>query len=353
MVLLARMGIGQTLNNERLDYLIAKTISKHNIPSMVVAVVKPDTIWYGIQGNTRVDTNKKVQLTDKYHIGSNTKAFTSFLAFQAIEDHKISIDTKFLDLYPNFKAVRSEYKEITLSDLLSHNARLRPYTNGKEFQELPELNGSISDKRYEFAQHILNQKPVGKGVYSNAGYVLAAMMLEKVYHLPFESILKNAMDEMGLEVFFGFPNKQDINYPWGHLMEHKKQVSLSPKHEYKLEDYMLPAGDLSINILDYATFIKKHLNGVLGNDSTLKKESYEKLFYGLASYSYGWGNKINRQGKIAFHDGSAGTFYSSTLISSTHEFAIIIIMNCADHKQVKQLYKLRKKLFRSAKSYAS
>jgi CubicO group peptidase (beta-lactamase class C family) len=202
-VFLSDWGAAQMISNERLDSLIAGTISKYHIPSMAVAVIRPDTVYYGIQGHIRMDTLNEAQLTDKFHIGSCTKAFTSFLAFQAIENDKISLETKFLDLYPELKGVRREFKDITLSDLLSHNARIRPYTKGKEFERLPAFSGSAPEKRYEFAKAILKQKPVRKGVYSNGGFVLAAMMLEKRYELPFESILKNAMDKMGLKCMFG------------------------------------------------------------------------------------------------------------------------------------------------------
>lgn len=346
MVFLGNKGIGQPLTKGKLDSLISETIAKHNIPSMAVAVIKQDSILYGIQGYNQINTSKKVQLTDKYHIGSNTKAFTSFLAFQAIEENRIGLETMFFDLYPNLKDIRKEYKEITLADLLSHNARVRPYTNGKEFKKLPSLKGSVSEKRYVFAKYVLQQKPVKKGEYSNAGYVLAAMMLEKVYDLSFESILKNSMDKLGFEVFYGFPNKQDMNYPWGHWMENDRQMPLPPNHEYKLENYMLPAGDLSINILDYSRFIQKHLKGVYGNNSTLKQESYEKLLYNIEPYSYGWSNQVSDDEKLAFHDGSTGTFYCHTLISSTYEFAIIIMMNCAQDEQEEGLYRLSMELFK-------
>ena len=178
---------------------------------MVVAVIKPDSIYYGIQGSARIDTTIKVQLTDKYHIGSNTKAFTSFLAFQAIEAKKISLETKFIDLYPEFTEIRGEYKDITLADLLSHNARLRQCRGGKEWKSFYKFKGTPLEKRYSFAEYILKQKPIEKGNYSNAGYLLAASMLEKVYGLPFESLLENSMDSLGIATYFGFPNEENNN----------------------------------------------------------------------------------------------------------------------------------------------
>ena len=344
-------AIGQTKTNATLDSLISETIAEYNIPSMVVAVIESDSIFYGIQGSARIDTIIKVQLTDKYHIGSCTKAFTSFLAFQAIEANKISLDTKFLDLYPELNKVRSEYKDITLANLLSHNAHIRPFTGGKEWDQFSKFKGTPIEKRYDFAKYVLKQKPVDSLTYSNAGYILAAMMIEKVNELPFESVLKNSMDNLRIQTYYGFPNEEDTNSPWGHSNDKDENLAaLPPNHYWKLADFILPAGDLSINILDYSKFIQMHLNGFLGNDSTLTQESFEKLFYDIEPYSYGWANMINEEERFVSHDGSASTFYCQTRIYSTREFAIIVIMNSANSKQRKGLYKLRNKLIKIRKT---
>ena len=348
--LVINKGVGQTKTNATLDSLISETISEYNIPSMVVAVIKPDSIYYGIQGSARIDTTIKVQLTDKYHIGSCTKAFTSFLAFKAIEANKISLDTKFLDLYPELNKVRNEYKDITLGNLLSHNAHLRPFTGGKEWDKFSKFNGTPIEKRYDFAKYVLKQKPVDSVAYSNAGYILAAMMIEKVNGLPFETVLKNTMDSLGIETYYGFPNEEDVNFPWGHANDKDENLAaLPPNHYWKLADFILPAGDLSINILDYSKFIQVHLNGFLGNDSILTQKSFEKLFYDIESYSYGWANKINEEESFVSHDGSASTFYCETRIYTTKEFAQIVIMNSANSKQREGLYKLRNKLIKTRK----
>ena len=346
LCLSAYISFSQVSSHQKLDSLILKTLSKHKIPSMTMAYIQPDTIIYGIGGTIKLDSSRDVTLFDKYHIGSNTKAFTSFLAFQLIEAEIITLETKFIDLFPELKNdIRKDYLSITLSDLLSHNACVKPMTKGIEFKKLPKFTGTTSEKRYQFSKHILGLKPVKKGEYSNAGYVLAAMMLEKTLNESFEDLLGRSLTSQNLNFAFGFPNKENLDSPWGHWIEKKALIALPPDHEYKLEDYVLPAGDLSINTVDYSKFIQSLLKGYIGKGNMLKKDAYEKMFYGLQPYSYGWGNQINEAGKLAFHDGTTGTFFCHTIISTTHEFALIIIMNSATSEQIEDLYALRDLFF--------
>ncbi|MEZ4804283.1 MAG: serine hydrolase domain-containing protein [Bacteroidia bacterium] len=104
-----------------------------------------------------------------FHLGSNSKAFTSAIAFKCIDSGYFTLQTKFVDVFPELKDSMLEvYRFITISDLLSHQARVRAYTSGSEFINLPAFNGSVSDKRCSFAKFVLKQSPVKSGTYSNA-----------------------------------------------------------------------------------------------------------------------------------------------------------------------------------------
>lgn len=336
--------------NKILDSLVKITIKKYNIPSLTVAYIKKDTCFYGVKGNININSKIKTTLKDKYHLGSNTKAITSFIAFKLIENNKITLETKFIDLFPNLKKkIKRKYRKITLASLLSHNANVQPYTSGIEYEYVKNLTGNISEKRLGFAKQVLNQKPVKKGTYSNAGYVIVALMLEKCSNQTFEKLLSKYLAEMNINYITGFPNKENIESTWGHWMENKKLVALPPTHFYKLNDYVLSAGDVSMNIMDYSKFIQSNLQGLLGYDNYLTSMSYEKMHYGEKPYSYGWANQINKNGKLSFHDGSTGTYFCHTIISSTYEFAVVIFINSAEEDQIGGVMELRDEIFKIRK----
>ena len=101
--LLTSFSIQSQSTNFILDSLAQTIIQKYNMPSLTVSYIKKDTCFYGQNGNININSKNKVCLTDKYHLGSNTKAITSLIAFKLIENKKISLDTKLVDLFPELK----------------------------------------------------------------------------------------------------------------------------------------------------------------------------------------------------------------------------------------------------------
>jgi len=211
------IGFSQNTNSY-LNNITDDIKKEYKIPAIAVAYVTLDQIYYGISGTTRIDTNQKVTLKNKFHIESNTKAITSFIAMKLVEENKISLDTKFFDLFKKMKSNQNiEYHSIYLGDLLSHNAKIQPYTIGNEFTKLPNFKGNVSNRRKSFAEFVLTEKPIDQGTYSNAGYVLASLMLEKISGKSYEELLKNTSLDLEMDYFIGFPNKESIDNAWGHL----------------------------------------------------------------------------------------------------------------------------------------
>jgi D-alanyl-D-alanine carboxypeptidase len=77
---------------------------------------------------------------------------------------------------------------VTLAQLLSHTGGVQPFTTGDESRGLPELHGTALERRLAFTKIFLARPPSvppGAGyMYSNAGYRIAASMLERRWAVP-------------------------------------------------------------------------------------------------------------------------------------------------------------------------
>ncbi len=334
------------VSDATLNHMIDTIITKYEIPSMVVSVIKSDTCYYGRNGVLHINTDDRVNLKSKYHLGSNSKAVTSFIAMKLIENGKLELDTRLLDLIPELKTTaRKVYKDVTLADLLAHFARIQSYTTDKEFEKLPEITGSTSEQRMQFSQFVLTEKPIKKGSYSNAGFVIASLMMERASGKSFETLLEETFAELGVDYFIGFPDKQNHLYPSGHWMEDSVLVCLATTHDYKLEPYMLTAGDIAMDIVDYSRFVQLHLNGANGNCDFLDCNSYKMVLDYEEIHGLGWGNgKTDKGDKVYGHSGSAGTYYCHTVILPDDDLAVILMTNSAEDEHVKAMMKLRNKL---------
>jgi D-alanyl-D-alanine carboxypeptidase len=182
--------------------------------------------------------------------------------------------------------------------------------------------------------------------YSNGGYALSALMIERAAGQSWESLLADFMKRHNWAHFLGFPNRKDPNQPWGHANFSGKFEALPPDHFYKLEDLLNPAGNIAMNIQDYAQFIQLNLKGLTGNPSDLQAETYEKLHFGRKKYAFGWGNGKNAMGlKVSSHDGSAGTFLCRAVLYPEKKLAIVVMVNSADKDASAFVGDLRKLIF--------
>jgi len=337
-----------TVKGQNLPNYIDSLMEANQIPELGFAVVSPDSILeLQTLGFHRIDNKNeqsKAKLSDYFHLGSNTKAITGFIAAYLVEKNKIKWATCFFDLFPEWKNdANSVYHNITLADLLAHRAKIQPYTNGSAYKKLPAFEGNNAERRQQFSKYLLIQDPVVNNQtfnYSNAGYSLAALMLEKASGKTWEQLTKEIFaSELNVKIEFGWPNKLFLNQPYGHWVENNILIALPPDINYDLS-LGEPAGDISMTLPDYARFIQLNLQGLSGKDNVLKSSTYQFLHLGLKKYSIGWGNVSNDQQKLSEHAGSAGTFYTYALIDHHKNLGFIVIMNSGAKQAQQGLFKV-------------
>ncbi|MDN3676308.1 serine hydrolase [Flavobacterium paronense] len=305
---------------------------KYKIPELAFAVVSADTIFelqtLGVQ---RINTDFKAKPDDRFHIGSNTKAITAFISALLVAQGQIKWDTKFLDLFPELKEKsRKEYQDITLQDLLTFRGTLPAYTYTFDKPTKRQIKGDDAAQRFQLAKYFLSQKPmqIENGLTpSNADYILAGLMLEKVSKKSFKELVTDFGKTLGIVFGFDYPNLTDTLQPWGHDINLKP---LPPFDNYKL-NWLLSAGNINVSLTDYIKFIQLQLKGLKGQTKILSSQTFEKLLYGLPTFSFGWFNKFDTltNHHIAYNEGNAGAFITRVQIIKETGKAFIIFTNSA------------------------
>jgi CubicO group peptidase (beta-lactamase class C family) len=126
-----------------------------------------------------------VTLRDRWHIGSDSKAFTATLIARLVEKGAMSFDDTLSAAFPAFvKEMDPHYRAVTVTQLLSHTAGLPPLTDDKDlpaFMAVIEPLHDVQAQRAAIARKYLTMPPAGKaGVfsYSNLGYIIAGAIAE-------------------------------------------------------------------------------------------------------------------------------------------------------------------------------
>lgn len=352
IILIINIFLGTNCMAQNMPKIADSIRIKYHIPAMAYAVITADKIlqqqvigYHQVGQTAKKDT---ALIIDYFHLGSNTKAITGFIGAYLVEQNKISWDTKFFDLFPEWRVESdSAYINITLKDLLSHRAHIQPYTSGAEYQKLPKFIGTKSEQRKSFAHYLLKQKPIYSKAeynYSNAGYSIGALMLEKVSGLTWEQLVENVMNKkLDLHTKFGWPNLADENQPWGHWVVNNKLEALPPNTTYNL-NLGEPSGDISITLPNYIKFMQLNMAGLIGKSNLLKSTTYNFLHYGIDDYAIGWGNANKKGKRLSDHSGSAGTFFCYTFFDNEKNIAYFIVANSGGKEAEQGVFALLNKL---------
>ncbi|WP_346837806.1 serine hydrolase domain-containing protein [Microbulbifer sp. SAOS-129_SWC] len=329
------------------DTTLQEAIARHDIPAVSLALVSPDGIVYeGTKGVRKIGSRAPMQVSDPLHVGSNTKAVTAYLAAILVQQGKIHWDTKVADVFPKIpKAAADKYPQATLAKLLSHQAWIKPMTKQEDFAGLPKdlLNTHLApaaamQARKRFTLQMLQYEPsMPKGDkdtnYSNAGYVVAAAMLEQVAGKPWETLVQDDIFKpLNIHALIGWPAAHNRNGVYGHLLnDDDKLVADDPS---ALPTILAPAGDLSLSTEDNARWLMENLKCLQGTSKLLPRTACRRIEVGnpaAKQLPMGWSTTVQGAlGRVSTHVSSSGTFMTYDVVYVDKQRAVAITINSAN-----------------------
>lgn len=307
------------------------------LPSLGVAEISSDKITlYGPVGRIRPDSQQTVTADAWYQLGSCTKAMTATAVAKLIQDGKLSWDTRLLAIFPEFAATaHPDYRDITVSDLASHQAGFYTAGDVRTWERLQHYAGSKSqylDENLHKSAWIRR----GRYAYSNSGYAALGAVLERRTGLSYAAAMdKLVFAPLRVKAHFGFPKDMGAGQPWGNTAYWGVAAPVRDQDEY-IPKVLGPAGRVSMTLRDYARFVQLHLRGLRGRDDAgFKAETIKQLHRrwvetGMPfeqAYAAGWVIEQVNGETIHWHNGSAGTFYVLMAINPARDQALAIVTN--------------------------
>lgn len=334
----------QESENEKTKAFLASLIKEKNMTGAICCVIKDGkVITLAAVGVRKAGNEKRLRVTDKIHLGSCTKAMTATLIAKFVAAGKIDWTTKLLAVFPNLAdQIHSDYHNVTLADLLTHQSGAPPnnvggWPSGKPLQTL----------RYELIRKSFAPKPakpVGQYSYSNLGYITAGAMLEKTMKRKWEDLIsEHLFEKLGMQsAGFGPPGLKNFNYrrpdlgtskkvdqPWGHVKDLNKNWKPIRHDNPRI---LGPAGTVHCSIEDWAKFVSLHISWKKRDPILLDREMLEFLQSPKSSSNnaLGW-FAVNRpwgKGRVISHNGSNTYWMSSVWAAPNTDFAVLSATNC-------------------------
>ena len=160
---------------ERVESLIDKAAVDDSFSGVALVAKDGKAIFEKAVGFANKETKLPNKIATKFNLGSINKSFTSVAIAQLAQKGKLEYsDTiaKYLPDYPN-KAVA---EKVTIHQLLTHSSGLGDCLNSESLAQIKTLRDLLP----LFANQPLLFEPGEKQQYSNSGYVVLGLIVEKL-----------------------------------------------------------------------------------------------------------------------------------------------------------------------------
>ena len=310
-------GLDDTLEI-KLKQKIDELFRKHNVAGITATILIPEKgVWQTNRGFISKPDNIIVDSSTVFYWASVTKLITSTIIHKLVLEGNLSFNDKLSKWFPDIQYS----KEITIEQLLTHtsgiysfNADPKLQSSNKSFSPLELLEISKS-KNNLF-------KPGEYWSYTNTGYLLLALIIEKIESKAFSQVVKEKISEpLNLKTL-----KSSEKFPSNLALAHKKDSVIH-------EDYSVPlgAGNIISSSKDMAVFLSALLTGKiipLETVHSMTEDLYPMfdngLYYGKGIMLYDF-HEINKTNNIWIGHSGGTENYKAILLYDTQSRIIMAI----------------------------
>jgi CubicO group peptidase (beta-lactamase class C family) len=190
---LSACALGQ-VSKDQIDGIF-RPLADDQGPGMAVGVIHDGKLVFE-RGYGLADLEKKTPITPEtdFRLASVTKQFTAMGIMLLVHDGKLKYDDTLGKIFPEFP----EYgRTITIRELLNHTSGLKDYGDiymkqvGEKtpMDQIPQLHDSDVLKLME-QQTATSFPPGTKYEYSNSGYAVLGMVIQKVSGEPYQDFVR-------------------------------------------------------------------------------------------------------------------------------------------------------------------
>jgi CubicO group peptidase (beta-lactamase class C family) len=253
----------------RIDTIAAGVLEQRGVPSASVAVVQGGKLVYThAYGRAHIDPDKAATPDMRYSIGSVSKQFTAAAILILQEQGKLKLDDPVGKYVPGL----TRGDEVTIRQILSHTAGYQDFWP-EDYLMKPMMQATAAQAIIDqWAKKPLDFEPGTQWQYSNTGYVIAGMVVEKVSG-------QKLMEFLGEHIFHPLGMRSVWNSDETSLTQTDAtpyiRNAIGPLRAAPKEGrgWMFAAGELAMTAHDLALWDESLIAQKL-----LKPESYKEMF---------------------------------------------------------------------------
>lgn len=306
----------------KIDTIVESSLKNTGVPSASIAIVRGGKLVFAKAWGKQAKGWGKPRVDAPYQIASVSKQFTAAALLLLEDDGKLSLDDTVGKYLPDI----SGGDRITLRQLLSHTSGLQdfwPQDYSFAAMARPTTPQNIIDR---WAKKPLDFEPGTQWQYSNTGYVVAGVIIEKVAGMSLLDLLQaRIFGPLGMKVM-----DQDKaigpKYPQGY-----RRYALGP---VRLEQpaaagWLYAAGELAMSPSDLAKWDIARMNRSLLPAEDWAAQETPVILRDGTNTGYGLGVTIGKiEGRRYIeHSGEAVGFLSENIVFPEDKAAVVVLTN--------------------------
>jgi CubicO group peptidase (beta-lactamase class C family) len=323
-LLQATSAIAQSPLEQRIDAALAPMF-KPNWPGATVIVTRDGKpVFRKAYGLANLPESTPMQPDMQLRVGSVTKQFTAVAILMLAEQGKLSLKDDIRKHLPDFP---DKGKPITIEHLLQHTSGIPNYTALKAFRSLPDEGVTLVQVVDIFKNEPLDFTPGERYSYSNSGYFLLGIIIEKLSGMKYQDfVAKNIFEPLGM---------QDTAQE-GYERSAKRRIK-----GYRLSgDKIVPVQDIDVTLAYAAGALVSTVDDMARWDAAvssgklLKPDSWRKAFTSCSlpqnapcHYGYGWNIGTLGGHKMIHHGGSIPGFTAQALRLPDDKVFVAVLTN--------------------------
>ncbi|AIK35705.1 beta-lactamase family protein [Bacillus pseudomycoides] len=299
-----------------------RDILQLGIPGILAKTSEGGKTWGYAAGIANLSTKKPMKTDFRFRIGSVTKTFTATVVLQLAGENRLNLDDSIEKWLPGvIQGNGYDGNQITIRQILNHTSGIAEYLRSKDVDMMNTKKTYTAEELVKIGLSLPPDFAPGKGwSYSDTGYVLLGILIEKVTGNSYAEEIENRIIEP-LELSNTFlPGNSSVIPGTNHARGYVQPDGAS---ELKDVTYYNPsiassAGDMISTADDLNKFFSYLLSGKLLKEQQLKQMlttvptgSAEISGYGLGIYETKLPNGVSIWG----HTGSIPGFV--TLVGGT------------------------------------
>ncbi|MGE7875428.1 serine hydrolase domain-containing protein [Bacillus paramycoides] len=244
-------------------------------PGILAKASEGGKTWSYAAGVADLSSKKPMKTDFRFRIGSVTKTFTATVVLQLAGENRLNLDDSIEKWLPGvIQGNGYNDKQITIRQLLNHTSGIAEYTRSKDFNLMDTKKSYTAEELVKMGISLPPDFAPGKSwSYSNTGYVLLGILIEKVTGNSYAEEIENRIIEP-LELSNTFlPGNSSVIPGTKHA---RGYIQLDGASEPKDVTYYNPsmgssAGDMISTADDLNKFFSYLLGGKLLKEQQLKQ----------------------------------------------------------------------------------